>query len=56
MDKNSDIAIGNIDLQKHKDILKSTFDTAPGYDAHPLRFFKNSSEFLVSLLNLRGIS
>jgi ubiquinone/menaquinone biosynthesis C-methylase UbiE len=53
MDKTFAPADG-VDLQQHKEILKSTFNTAPGYDGHPLRFFKSSSEFLVSLLNLKG--
>ena len=58
MDKNLKTATnannGSIDVQKHKEIIKATFDTVGGYDAHPLRFFKNSAEYFVSLLRLRG--
>jgi ubiquinone/menaquinone biosynthesis C-methylase UbiE len=42
------------DVQKQKEIIKGTFDSVPGYDAPPLRFFKNSAQFFVSLLHLNG--
>jgi ubiquinone/menaquinone biosynthesis C-methylase UbiE len=41
-------------IRQFKANLQATFNTTAGYDSSPLRFFKNSAEFFVSLLDLRG--
>jgi ubiquinone/menaquinone biosynthesis C-methylase UbiE len=41
-------------IQQYKEGLKATFNSAEGYDAHALRFFKNSADFFASCLDLSG--
>ena len=44
-----------MDEQQRKAMLKETFDTVSGgYDGGSLRFFPQSAQNMVSLLELRG--
>jgi hypothetical protein len=46
---------GIIDEQQRKAMLKQTFDAVSGgYDGDALRFFPQSAQSMVSLLDLRG--
>jgi ubiquinone/menaquinone biosynthesis C-methylase UbiE len=40
--------------QQYKEVLKTTFNAAEGYDGYALRFFKESAKFFVSCLTLNG--
>jgi len=47
--------VWNVDEQQRKAMLKETFDTVSGgYDGGALRFFPQSAQGMVSLLDLRG--
>ena len=50
----SDQLTNDPDIRRFKAHTQEIFNASAGYDAHPLRFFKNSAEFFVSRLALRG--